>query len=81
VTAHPLLRINFIVRQSDDDLACLAIHESRTILKLYLDESDLKNLSKEIDHAMGHLRKSRNIADLVTRNLKKTRFPRGKVKK
>lgn len=70
-------KINFILRQSDEDLACFTIHDSRTILKLYLDEADLKSLSGEVADALVHLRQSRNLSELVARNLKHTRFPRG----
>lgn len=75
-----LPKINFILRQSDEDLACIAIHDSRTILKLYLDETDLARTGVEIDNALGHLRQSRQLNELVARNRKKSRFPRSKKK-
>jgi hypothetical protein len=71
-------KINFILRQSDEDLACFTIHDSRTLLKLFLDEQDLKSLADEVADARIHLRQSRNLSELVARNLKHTRFPRGK---
>lgn len=73
-------RINFLLRQSDEDLAVLTISESRTLLKLYLDEKDLAHLADEIEDARRHLKNCRSLNELVERNLKKTRFPRGKRK-
>lgn len=74
-------KINFILRQSDEDLACIAIHDSRTLLKLYVDEAELKRMALEVDNAIGHLRQSRRLSELVARNRKRSRFPRGKAKK
>jgi hypothetical protein len=73
-------KINFVLRQSDEDLACFTVSESRTLLKLYLDERELKRLAGEVDDAIAHLRQCRHLSELVKRNLKKTRFPRGKAK-
>lgn len=72
-------KINFVLRQSDEDLACFSISEGRTILKLYLDERELGRLDGEVSDALAHLKQSRNLRELVKKNLKKTRFPR-KVK-
>lgn len=73
-------RISFLLRQSDEDLACLAVHESRTLLKIYLDDRQLKQLAEEVADAQRHLRNCKSLSDLVARNLKKTRFPRGRKK-
>lgn len=74
-------KIHFVLRQSDEDLACFAISEGRTILKLYLDERDVDRLAEEVLDATKHLQQCRQLSDLVKRNLKHTRFPRGMVKK
>lgn len=73
-------KINFVLRQSDEHLACFSISEGRTILKLYLDERELGRLDGEVSDALAHLKQSRTLRELVKQNLKKTRFPRGKVK-
>jgi hypothetical protein len=75
-----LPKINFILRQSDEDLACFTVHDSRTILKLYLDEPDLERMAVEVDNALGHLRQSRKLSELVERQRKKSRFPRRRAK-
>jgi hypothetical protein len=71
-------KINFIDRQSDDDLACFTIHDSRTILKVFLEEKDLKALTSEIAAAKKHLVERRNLNAHVARAMKRTRFPRRK---
>ena len=50
-------RIHFLLKQSDEDLAVLTISESRTLLKLYLDEKDLAHLADEIADARRALEK------------------------
>ena len=69
-------KINFVLRQSDEDVACFTLSEGRTLLKLYLDEKELKRLAGEVCDAIAHLRQCGNLRDLVKRNLKKTRVPR-----
>jgi hypothetical protein len=60
-------QINFVLRQSDEDLACFTVSESRTLLKLFLDERELKRLAGEVDDALSHLRQCRNLNDPVKR--------------
>ena len=71
-------KINFLERQSEDTLACFTMHDSRTILKFYLEESDIKALAKEIDAARTFLTQRRNFNAHVRRAMKRTRFPRSK---